>query len=97
VPARLALAALLEKQGKPEEAERELAATEKLDPINATTHYRLARLYKERGDAAAAEQELKKFEECKAQPSWREHELARSLTGLIESELGPDEDGNSYQ
>lgn len=97
VPTRLAFAALLEKQGKQAEAEKELAIAEKLEPTNAITHYRLARIYKQRGDAAAAESELKKFEECKTQPSWRQHELARSLTGLIESEPGLDENGRGSQ
>lgn len=92
-PARIALARVLEANGDLAGAEEHLRGAEKADPFNPTTHYRLASLYKRRGDEAAEAAELRNFEETRNQPSWRKSGLARPL----DMEAGTDDAGADNQ
>ncbi len=86
VSPRLALGRTLEAQGKLEEAQQQLEVAARLEPGNATVHYRLAKLYKQRGHKTAAEQELKKFEEIQAGQQLAKQELEKALRSAAELE-----------
>jgi len=86
VPARLALARLLELQGDLAGSEEQLKMAQKLEPLNATAHYRLAQLYKRRGDVAGAESEMKRFEEAQLLNSGQQNHIAKILSTEVEPE-----------
>lgn len=88
VPARIAVARLLETKGELEKAEEQLKLAEKLDPGNPTAHYRLAQIYKQRGDERASGEELRKFEEIQA----GQRATERELEGALRREARPETD-----
>jgi tetratricopeptide (TPR) repeat protein len=79
VPARLALARDLEAQGHLEEAQEQLEVGEKLEPDNAAAHFRLARIYKQRGKQALAAEETRKFEAIQSQRQEDQSNLEKAL------------------
>lgn len=88
----LGLARALEAQGNLEETRQQLEFAERFDPDNPTAHYRLWQLHQKRGDASAAAEELKKFEQAtnEQRDTWREVEKA--VRGSAEPEIeGPDD------
>ena len=88
VPPRIALARSLETQGNFEEAQKLLEVAEKLEPGNATVQYRLARLYKQRGQVAAAAEHLGKFEELQSERRKVQRELEKVLGSIAEPGMG---------
>lgn len=86
------MARALESQGSLEETPKQLELAERLDPDNPTAHYRLWQLHQMGGDASAAAEELKKFEQAtnEQRDTWREVEKA--VRGSAEPEIeGPDD------
>ena len=92
VPARLALARALEEEGKLDEALQQLELARSSDPSDATTHYRLAGLYRKRGDEAAAEQEMKEFQRIRESRQEAQRELEKTLQRIAEPGLEGEDD-----
>jgi tetratricopeptide (TPR) repeat protein len=86
VPARLVLARALEGRGAIDAAKNQLEAAAKLDPGNATVHYRLANLLKKTGDLKASEQEMKRFEAIQAEQTVHQQDLEKAIRHSIEPE-----------
>lgn len=89
---RLALARALEAAGRLDDAQKLLEETAKRFPENPNAHYRLAQLYKRRGQARAAAEELKKFEEIRSAQSSRSRPLEKALGGTAEPEAGDEQE-----
>ncbi len=85
VPARIVLARSLEVQGDLEEARKQLEAAGKIEPGNATVHYRLASLYKKAGNLAASEEEMRRFQAIQAAEQGSQPELQKAIRRGIES------------
>ena len=87
---RIALARALESQGKLQEAQKQLDTAAKLEPDNATLHYRLAQLYKRLNNPAASAEELHRFEGIRNRQRGAQTELEKVLRGETEAETeGP--------
>ena len=63
--AHLDLGIVLTDAGQLDEAVRELKEASRLDPNEVDAHWRLARIYRTRGDVQAANEELAKTEQLK--------------------------------
>lgn len=85
VPARIVLARALEVRGDLDEARKQLEAAGKIEPGNATVHYRLASLYKKAGNLAASEEEMRRFQAIQAAEQGSQPELQKALRRGIES------------
>ncbi|HVX67966.1 MAG TPA: tetratricopeptide repeat protein [Bryobacteraceae bacterium] len=70
--AQVALAALEDEAGRPEQARRLLARAVELDPRLAAAHYKLGLLYQRNGQADLARNELRLFQELKAESKTRD-------------------------
>ena len=91
-PARLALASELEAQGNLEEAEKQFEAAERLEPDNSTVHFRLAQIYKQCGDQASANEEMRKFDEIKGRRREAQRDLEKVLRLVAEPKVDTLED-----
>ena len=91
-PARLALAGELEAQGNLEEAEKQFEAAERLEPDNSAVHFRLAQIYKQRGDQASANEEMRKFDEIKGRRREAQRDLEKVLRLVAEPKVDTLED-----
>jgi tetratricopeptide (TPR) repeat protein len=76
---RIGLARVLELQGDLQEAQKQLGLAAKLDPENATVHYRLAQLHKQLSDPTAAAKELHRFERIRKHQGGAQTQLERLL------------------
>ncbi|PYU90001.1 MAG: hypothetical protein DMG25_17900 [Acidobacteria bacterium] len=91
-PARLALASELEAQGNLEEAEKQFEAAERLEPDNSAVHFRLAQIYKQCGDQASANEEMRKFDEIKGRRREAQRDLEKVLRLVAEPKVDTLED-----
>ena len=91
-PARLALASELEAQGNLEEAQRQFETAERLDPDNSGVHFRLAKIYKQRGDQTSAAEEMRKFDEIKGRRLEAQRDLEKVLRLVAEPKVDTLED-----
>ena len=91
-PARLALASELEAQGNLEEARRQFETAERLDPDNSGVHFRLAKIYKQRGDQTSAAEEMRKFDEIKGRRLEAQRDLEKVLRLVAEPKVDTLED-----
>jgi superkiller protein 3 len=87
VPARIALARDLGFRGSLAEAEMQLHAAIKLEPDNSTAHFRLAQIYKQRGNPAGAAEEMRKFEDIKTQREAARRNLEKALRMVVEPKV----------
>ena len=90
--AHLDMGIVLTEAGQLDDATRELKEAVRLDPDDGDAHWRLSRLYRDRGDTKAANDELAKTRELKK----TEHdELYRKLANghpqapELDTQLGP--------
>jgi len=86
VPARLTLARALESQGKLPEALAQLERARKSDPDDATVRCRLAQLYKQHGNDAAAAEEMSAFQQIQSGRRGSSRTLEKVLRGIAEPE-----------
>jgi len=91
---RIGLARVLEFQGDLQEAQKQLGLAAKLDPENATVHYRLAQLHKQLNDPTAAAKELQRFEGIRKHQGGAQTQLERLLQQQTEPES--EDLGNSH-
>lgn len=85
-PARLALARLLESQGKLAEAQKQLESARLSDPDDETVRYRLAQIYQQRDNSAAAAEEMKIFQEIQSGKRGSSRALEKALREIAEPE-----------
>ena len=86
VPARLVLARALEGRGDVGGARDQLEAASKIDPRNATVHYRLANIYKKGGNLAGSAEEMQRFEAIQAGKQGGQEDLHKAIRRAIEPE-----------